>query len=295
MADEPRLSTEPGKEEISFLKEAFNSQYNWIAMAGAAAFALLSASPLVLLLGAGLELMYLSFVPQQPRFQRLVRARKFAEEKRDIETRLRAMVVTLPADMLRRYENLQGVCAGIRANYAQLSATSQIFARQMEERLDGLLQGFLRLLVAVKQHSDYLGTASPDAIRRAMAGLENAMAVTLPKVQEINKRRIEILQKRLEKFDKIRENSQVISAQCSAIEDVLALIRDQSVTMKDPQQVSDQLGSLVRDVEQTEEAVQQVEAIFELTAPDIGISLSQAEAGSTPPQAPSKTRTPVGS
>jgi len=41
----------------------------------------------------------------------------------------------------------------------------------------------------------------------------------------------------------------VVDAQCSAVEDVLQLVRDQSVTMRDPQQVSDQLTKPVHDVE----------------------------------------------
>jgi DNA repair ATPase RecN len=87
-------------------------------------------------------------------------------------------------------------------------------------------------------------------------------------VQEINRKRIEILTKRLEKFGKIHENCDVINAQCAATEDVLQLIRDQSVTLRDPQQVSDQLEGLVHDVEQTEETVREVEAIFEMATPD---------------------------
>src|ERR1700727_4082600 len=83
-----------------------------------------------------------------------------------------------------------------------------------------------------------------------------------PRVQEINKKRIEILSKRLEKYDKLCENRKVVDAQCSAVEDVLHLIRDQSVTMRDPQQISDQLDTLVRDVEETEQTVQQVEAML---------------------------------
>ena len=55
----------------------------------------------------------------------------------------------------------------------------------------------------------------------------------------------------------------------SAVEDVLMLVRDQSVTMRDPQQVSDRLDSLVHDVEQTEQTVQQVEAIFSGMSPDL--------------------------
>ncbi len=59
----------------------------------------------------------------------------------------------------------------------------------------------------------------------------------------------------------------MIDAQCSAIEDVLQLIRDQSVTMRDPQEVSAQLDNLVQDVEQTEQSVREMEAIFALAAP----------------------------
>ena len=66
------------------------------------------------------------------------------------------------------------------------------------------------------------------------------------------------------------------------IEDVLQLIRDQSVTMRDPQQVSDQLASLVRDVEQTEETVKQVESIFDTAGPEAGLTLAPPEAGSDP-------------
>ena len=48
----------------------------------------------------------------------------------------------------------------------------------------------------------------------------------------------------------------------------LQLIRDQSVTLRDPQEVSAQLENLVQDVEQTEQNVREMEEIFALTAPE---------------------------
>ncbi len=77
--------------DISYVKEAAKLQYNWIALAGIAGFALVSGSALPLLLGAGLELMYLSLVPQNARFQRLVRSWKYADEKREHDMQLTAM------------------------------------------------------------------------------------------------------------------------------------------------------------------------------------------------------------
>jgi hypothetical protein len=124
-------------------------------------------------------------------------------------------------------------------------------------------------LLAAAQQQQYVKSTEQDGIKREIVSLQKALGSDPPKVQEINKKRIEILGKRLEKYDKISENRKVVDAQCSAVEDVLMLVRDQSVTMRDPQQVSERLDSLVHDVEQTEQTVQQVEAIFSDMSPDL--------------------------
>jgi hypothetical protein len=269
---------------IDFVKEAFHLQYNWIAMVSAGAFALVSGSFLPLILAGGLELMYLAIVPQNWRFQRLVRSWKFAEEQRGQQQKLGEMLASLPAEMQSRYVHAAQVCSAIRSNFAQFSSTSQIFLQQIDTRLQGLLTGYARLLLAAAQQQQYVKSAEQDGIKREIASLQKALNSDPPKVQEINKKRIEILTKRLEKFDKICENRKVVDAQCSAVEDVLMLVRDQSVTMRDPQQVSERLDSLVHDVEQTEQTVQQVEAIFSGMSPDLDglMSLDDTSTSSGP-------------
>ena len=124
------------------------------------------------------------------------------------------------------------------------------------------------------QHLEYLRVTDPNRIQQELAGLQRSLASDPVKVQEINRKRIEILTKRLEKFGKIHENCDVINAQCAATEDVLQLIRDQSVTLHDPQQVSDQLEGLVHDVETTEETVREMESIFEMATPEMNTGFS---------------------
>src|SRR5262249_48322862 len=123
---------------------------------------------------------------------------------------------------------------------------------------------YLRLLNSAFHHREYLRTANLEIIRKEVAQLRRDIDHDPPKVQDINRKRIEILNKRIEKHEKIKENCAVVDAQCAAIEDVLQLIRDQSVTMHDPQTISDHLDSLVKDVEQTEETVREVESIFDM-------------------------------
>jgi hypothetical protein len=281
------------KKDINFVKEAFNVQYNWIALGGAAAFALVTGTAIPLALAGGLELMYLAVVSQHPRFQRLVRSWHFADEQKQNEQKLSDMLRSLPPDMQGRYIKLAEVCGSIRSNFSQLSSTSQIFVQQMDTRLEGLLHGYARLLSAAFQQRQYVKTTEPDQIKKEITALQQHLESDPPRVQDINKKRVEILSKRLEKYQKITENRQVVDAQCSAVEDVLQLVRDQSVTMRDPQQVSDQLANLVHDVEQTEQTVQQVESIFSGLTPDMeGI---MQDVGSSSSSSSSSARTRIGS
>ena len=251
--------------EPNYIKEAFKWQYNLIALGGATAFSVLSGTPLPMILAAGAELMYLASVPNIPAFQRLVRSWRYADEKKAHDDRLREMQFALPPEIRDRVRHLEMFTAAIRRNYARLSSTSQAFIGQIETQLQGLMTAFIRLANSDVQHVQYLQTTDVNSIRNEVKYLKDTLAKNTAKVQEINRKRIEILEKRLEKYVKIRENRQVIDAQCRAIEDVLQLIHDQSITMTDPQQVSDRLESLVKDVEQTEESVREMEAIFQMS------------------------------
>jgi len=256
------LNAPAAVDQTHYVKAAFKWQYNWISLIRAAAFAIISGSALPLLLAAGLELMYLSIVPQNPRFRRLVRSWQFADEQAKHQEQLRDMLRSLSPEMQSRYVHCAQICGMIRQNFAQLSSQSQIFLQQIDTSLQGLLNGYARLLVAAAQQQQYQKSTTQEDIKRELASLQKSLNSEPPRVQEINQKRIEILNKRLEKFDKISENRKVVDAQIAAVEDVLMLVRDQSVTMRDPQQVSDRLDSLVHDVEQTEQTVQQVETIF---------------------------------
>lgn len=264
--DQPQA---PPVDTTNYVKAAFRWQYNWISLAGAVAFAVISGTALPILLAAGLELMYLAIVPQSSRFRRLVRSWQLADEQLKHQQQLREMLQNLPAEMQNRYLHCAQICGSIRQNFAQLSSQSQIFLQQIDTSLQGLLSGYARLLVAAAQQQQYLKSTGQDEIKREIGSLQKSLNNDPPRVKEINQKRIEILNKRLEKFDKISENRKVVDAQIAAVEDVLMLVRDQSVTMRDPQQVSDRLDSLVHDVEQTEQTVQQVETIFSDLSPDL--------------------------
>ncbi len=274
-----------GKE--NYLKEAFQWQYNVIGLAGAAGLALVSGTALPIILAAGLELMYLAVVPQSSAFRRLVRSWRYADEKKAHDAKVRAMQQQLPADVRERYNRLGQVSESIRSNYARLSSTSQIFVDQVQQRIDALMNSFLRLASAESTYTEHLQRANPRQIEQEINALERNLEKQPPKVQEINRKRIEIMHKRQERYQKIVEDLQVIQVQCAAIEDVLALIRDQSVSLSDPQQVNEKLDLLMQDVESTEATVREIEDFFRISSDEMTTTLAPMPTGSTnDPNAP---------
>ena len=267
----------------NYLKEAFKWQYNVIGLVGAAAFALVSGTALPILLAAGAEMMYLAVVPQSSAFRRLVRSWKYEAEKKAHDAKVRQLQIQLTPMVRDRYGKLQQMCQMIRGNYARLSSTSQIFVDQMSDRLDGLLHSFLRLSNAGIMYTDHLQRANPRVIDKDIEGLERDLAKQPAKVQEINKKRIEILKKRQERFRKIVDDLQVINVQVEAIEDVLELIRDQSVTLSDPQMVAERLDGLIADVENTEATVREIEDFFAIAGGDTISPMASGPSGSLNP------------
>ena len=266
------------RPEPNYFKAAFLWQYNLIALAGAAAFAMMSGSELPLVLGAGVELMYMATIPNWERFQRLVRSWDFREQQKVHDNQMRQLRDRLPFEARERYHQLETIAADIRKNIDRLSPTSQAMLEQLEKQLQGLLTSHIRLNSALAQHREYLQSTDPGSIRKELEQLQRTMSKLPEKVQEINRKRVDILQKRLDKNTRISENQQVIFAQTRAIEDVLHLIRDQSITMSDPQQVSDRLEILVKDVEGTEDTIREMEQVFQI-APEAE-SLLQPGTGS---------------
>src|ERR1700721_4559401 len=107
MRDDDQPGPPRPQENINYVKEAFHLQYNWIAMVSAGAFAVVSGSLLPILLAGRLELMYLAIVPQNWRFQRLVRSWKFAEEQQKHQQQHGEMLSLFPACLHRQFISLR--------------------------------------------------------------------------------------------------------------------------------------------------------------------------------------------
>jgi len=252
-------------QDINFAREAFLLPYNlaFLLVALVAAFAMGGGTFLgnvILLMAASAELMYLGLVPRHARFQRLIRSQKAAERAKGPSQR--EVFNQLSRQAQRRYGRLRQLEKEIQANYERLTSTSQGLVASHLRKLDALLASFLHLLFVRERYDEAMQSTSQAEITAQIAALKADMADDPERVRAVKERRLRILENRLERVGKGRENVEIIEAQLDTIEDVTRYVHEQSLTLRNPEDVTLQLDLLLSEVEQTEASVQQIEDVL---------------------------------
>ncbi|MEL6443815.1 MAG: hypothetical protein AAF089_15260 [Bacteroidota bacterium] len=252
-------------DKINYTKEAFMLPWNLVFLIGAmvAAFLLndVAALPeIILTFTAAMELLYLGIMPRNDRFQRAVKSREIAEQRKPLSDTERFK--TLGKNDQKRYVRFRTLEKQIKESYKKLPYASQGLLDNHLGKLDGLLDSYLNLLMLQDRYKQFARRTEEDEVVNAIARLRRDMEDDPPRVAAIKKRRLSILEKRLGKFKKAHENLAIIEAQLETIEDVTKYIYEQSLTMRNPEELSFQLDTLVSEVEETQASVEEIEDIF---------------------------------
>ncbi|MEL7363685.1 MAG: hypothetical protein AAFN13_16535 [Bacteroidota bacterium] len=252
-------------DKINYTKEAFMLPWNLVFLIGAmvAAFLLndVAALPeIILTFTAAMELLYLGIMPRNDRFQRAVKSREIAEQRKPLSDTERFK--TLGKNDQKRYVRFRTLEKQIKESYKKLPYASQGLLDNHLGKLDGLLDSYLNLLMLQDRYKQFARRTEEDEVVNAIARLRRDMEDDPPRVAAIKKRRLNILEKRLGKFKKAHENLAIIEAQLETIEDVTKYIYEQSLTMRNPEELSFQLDTLVSEVEETQASVEEIEDIF---------------------------------
>ncbi|MFQ5570470.1 MAG: hypothetical protein ACE5G0_12385 [Rhodothermales bacterium] len=260
---------------INYTKEAFLNPWNltFLIAAMVAAFGTSLIGPdflfnTVLLFTAALELLFLGTVPRQARFRRAVRAKAAAEYAKPPSKKEIWRLLNRPNQ--KRYYKLKDIEKKIELNYRKLSYASQGLLESHITKIDGLLDSYLNLLYQKERYEQYGQRTEENEVVRSIADLREDMADDTPRVRAIKARRMKILEQRLERFKRSHENLEIIEAQLETIEDVIKYIHEQSLTLRNPEEITFQLDMLLSEVEETEASVEELEEVFASAADLLG-------------------------
>lgn len=256
-------------EDINYTKEALFNTWNLVFLISIVAVAtgigFLGGIPawlpeLILVLGAGTELLYLGVMPRHERFQRHVRSQKMAERHKAPSQR--ELFSQLRNRSQRRYAKLRKLKDEIRSNYQKLSYASQGLLDSHLKKIDGLLESYLELLHQRERYRDFRDSATENRILKSIEALKKDMADDAERVRAVKERRLKVLEQRLARYHKAQENLEIIGAQLGTIEDVVKYIHEQSWTLQDPEEVTVQLDALLEEVEATRGSIREIEDVF---------------------------------
>lgn len=257
------------EQNINYTKEAFLNPWNltFLIVAMAASFGSSLIFPgseflfnTILLFTAALELLFLGTVPRQARFRRAIKARQAAEHAKPPTQKELYRLLSRPNQ--RRYARLRDLEKKIESNYRKLSYASQGLLDSHINKIDGLLDSYLTLLSQKERYEQYAQRTEENEVVRSISSLREDMEDDPPRVRAIKARRLKILEQRLERFKKSHENLEIIEAQLETIEDVIKYIHEQSLTLRNPEEITYQLDLLLNEVEETEASISEIEEAF---------------------------------
>lgn len=253
--------------ETNYTKEAFLHPWNlsFLIVSMLIAFSVSMAGvtwpfETVLLFTAAAELIYLGTMPRQDRFRRVVRSRRAAEHAKPPSQK--ELFHSLAKHSQRRYARLRKLEKDISANYRKLSYASQGMLDSHMAKINGLLDSYLNLLYQKERYDFTSRTSIETEVIKAMSELRADMEDDPPRVKAVKARRLRILEQRLDRSKKGQENLEIIKAQLETIEDVTKYILEQSLTLRNPEEITFQLDTLLSEVEETQASVIEMEQVF---------------------------------
>src|SRR5262249_4005495 len=158
--------------------------------------------------------LYLAVMGANPRFRRKVAAGAGEDEAHQ---QVAALLAELSPSQRQQYEALRELRSRILANYRKLPG-GRVLAASSEARLDALLTSFVRLLGNLNSYRAHLSPSSRRAVEAELADLQREVAEEdNPRIREVKQRRVDILGRRVARFQQAEESREVVAHQLAAI------------------------------------------------------------------------------
>lgn len=246
-------------QTINYTREAFLHPLNMgvLLLATISAFALADVglvSNLVLAMTFGMELMYLGIVPRLPRFRKNVKLKKIKERNAAVEEK--TVFQDLDEKSQRRFLVLKHLAKLIKENFDKLPYSSQGLLENIRKKIEELISNYLTLLDLHKRYQLYMNTSVEEGLKREVEHEQQKVEeLESERLKRTKARRINILKKRLKKFEIAKEKYLICETHLETIEDAIRYIYEQSMTMSNPEEIGFQLDNLLEEVEETSQII----------------------------------------
>jgi hypothetical protein len=251
-------------ENISYFREAFTLKLNiWYITLGIIA-SIFIWRLWFLALFFGIEILYLIALPTIPGFRRIIRARHSQRLQKKKKRDLHREIYSLRDENRQRYEDIRRIITRIKGEYERFSFQSKSILMTNIGNLDSLYTSYMKMMISLQKIQSYMKNTDKGKLAAQIDEVEETLKGSEGKLREINETKLDVLRKRLEKYDSAKENIEILKAQIDTLEETLKLLHDQILTMEDPTEITLQISSLLENLESTEMTVREIEAFIDI-------------------------------
>jgi hypothetical protein len=281
------LSTGSISSFIRALKAAFVYHWNLLFLGAALAVAFISKRPdVVLPLAAAVEILYVTLLAANPRYQRVVEAKahpnlrpaeKSAAPSRGADEILRE----LGREDRARFDRLQGLCQQLRQITNGLTADDSFASPGLDtlqmDNLNRLLWIYLKMLYSKTCLENFFRTINDKEIKAGLQHTHNRLQ-TLgseqtddPKKSKHRRSLLDMrqtLEARLNNYNDARENYDFLQLELERLYSKISGIVEMGINRQDAAAISAEIDVVSSSVMQTEKTIHDLESITGFTFTD---------------------------
>jgi len=255
--------SDDGVSAGSILRELIFNQYQAIVLGGTALASLVTLNPLPLLVWLGSELVLLPILDSGP-LRRLVARRRRAVRQQQDDAARRRLVAALSPSNARRYEAMVDLCGHIEANYQGLTGISQVYLSEQRSKLDLILQGVLHRMMALQRYERMPASRRPEDLDREIGQIEWEIeqADQPERARAALRKNLELKQRLRASLSEVDATTRTLETELDSMASLLEVLHQNSMSLRDPQAISEELDTIVRQSEDSERVVREMEALL---------------------------------
>ncbi len=273
------MATAGGKKP-GLVHRAFWNQYNFILLGAAGLFSIATFTWIPLLLGAGVEVLWLTLGSDTAPFKRWVAIQEGLEAQQRLKQHAEACLSALESAYLRRFNELEQVSERIQALAKENpSLETQLIQGEMD-KLGKLLHSFLDMAVTHQRLGHYLAGNDENDLRRDIESTERALRNEQNSEVTAGLRQgLALAQKRLKQHQSIEASYRLLSVKLDTLDKSFRYLESHVVAISEREELSQEIDELILGVDAVSEIGDEVEGTLkEIGKVDAAITVRKTAA-----------------
>ena len=258
---------------FTYVKTAFLNRWNLLFLcAGAIGGFIVSMADIVLPLIGAAEILYLSALSTNGRFQKIVDAERGAQIPDETDEKTRAMITYLSLSDQKRFAQLRDRCVRLRtiaqAGDPDGQDAPEEVVKMQSDGINRMLWIYLKLLYSKNALENYFNAVSFKVIQQRIDSAQkriDSMGMPESDTMEESKKReslldtLETLRKRSQTYEESKKNYDFICLELERLAAKVASLAEMGVNRQDPRTILNEIDLAASSIDQMEAVMPDLE------------------------------------